>query len=45
MLVVKLYGKNKINMREFYEVINEYPGTTFILALFILIIVGILKEK
>ena len=24
MLVVKLYGKNKINMREFYEVINEY---------------------
>lgn len=32
MLVVKLYGKNKINMREFYEVINEYPGTTFILA-------------
>lgn len=35
MLVVKLYGKNKINMREFYEVINEYPGTTFILAFFI----------
>lgn len=46
MLVVKLYGKNKINMREFYEVINEYPpGTTFILAFFILAIVGILKDK
>lgn len=32
-------------MREFYEVINEYPGTTCLLAFFILVIVGILKEK
>lgn len=41
----KIVWKNKINMREFYEVINEYPGTTFILAFFILAIVGILKDK
>lgn len=45
MLVVKLYGKNKINMREFYEVINEYPSTIFILTFFILAIVGTLKDK
>lgn len=36
-------------MREFYEVINEYPLTTIFLAIFISVIVGeladILKRK
>lgn len=29
-------------MREFYELINEYPGTTFLVAWFIFIVLGMI---
>lgn len=31
-------------MREFYELINEYPWTTFFLMLFVVVIVAIIRD-
>lgn len=31
-------------MREFYELINEYPGTTFCIFMMILFILSAIKE-
>jgi hypothetical protein len=30
-------------MREFFEVINEYPWTTFLLCLFLIVLAGEIK--
>lgn len=31
-------------MREFFEIISEYPWTTFFLMLFVVVIVSIIKN-
>mgnify|MGYP000488156415 CR=1 FL=1 len=31
-------------MREFYQLINEYPWTTFFLMLFVVVVVAIIRD-